>query len=534
MKSYFRINTKELHIDVPKKWIRSVNLVLRGNLSLLVAIIASTISLIAWFYYSSIGYHLAYNDAMSHLAITRRVVDNIKPGIAQMGSVWLPLLHVLMLPTIWINFFWKTGLSGAIISIFSFIITAIFTYKTIKLLTANKIAALVGALILITNTNLLYLQTTALTEPLFIGLFITAMYFFTAWVKRRDILSIILSALFISLATLTRYDGWAVLLFATVALFISTWVTSKNKAEAEGITILFATLAGVGVFLWLLWNQLIFGDAFYFAFGEYSARSQQEVLATVKDLPTVGNFPITISAYYLATIFNIGIFTLIFGLIGWIWFMVKNKQIFMRALGVVFISPLIFNILALYFGHSVLHIAGIYGDTWFNVRYGLIMLPWAVVFTGYLVSHKNILLKVVIVLTLLIQTILFHSSGYVVTLEDGLWGSSRKNVKGTGRWIEDNIGGNDGRILASVSSHDATLFASGLPMKRFIHEGTGKLWQDALKYPDRHAQFVLMRTEDHSDYVSKMMDQVPNFYENYKLIYDDEFADVYILKTYEN
>ncbi|MDG6898547.1 MAG: hypothetical protein JRN24_02285, partial [Nitrososphaerota archaeon] len=39
-----------------------------------------------------------YGDAISHLVISRRIVDWIDPGLAQVGSVWLPMTHIMLLP----------------------------------------------------------------------------------------------------------------------------------------------------------------------------------------------------------------------------------------------------------------------------------------------------------------------------------------------------------------------------------------------------------------------------------------------------
>jgi hypothetical protein len=41
---------------------------------------------------------LLYADAHSHLLIARRVFDSLNPGLAQLGDVWLPLSHLLMVP----------------------------------------------------------------------------------------------------------------------------------------------------------------------------------------------------------------------------------------------------------------------------------------------------------------------------------------------------------------------------------------------------------------------------------------------------
>ena len=44
------------------------------------------------------GALLNYGDAVAHLHIARRVFDSHRPGLSQLGSVWLPLPHLLMIP----------------------------------------------------------------------------------------------------------------------------------------------------------------------------------------------------------------------------------------------------------------------------------------------------------------------------------------------------------------------------------------------------------------------------------------------------
>src|SRR5258708_3701734 len=58
------------------------------------------------------GYLLLYGDAVAHLGIARRIVDSHYPGIAQLGGVWLPLPHLLMLPFIGNMQMWQTGFAA--------------------------------------------------------------------------------------------------------------------------------------------------------------------------------------------------------------------------------------------------------------------------------------------------------------------------------------------------------------------------------------------------------------------------------------
>ena len=67
-------------------------------MTIYITYILSLISIVSFLVFYSNGLGLAYNDARSHLDIGRRVVEGLKPGLAQLGSVWLPLPHILMIP----------------------------------------------------------------------------------------------------------------------------------------------------------------------------------------------------------------------------------------------------------------------------------------------------------------------------------------------------------------------------------------------------------------------------------------------------
>src|SRR3989337_266416 len=109
------------------------------------------------------GLGLAYNDARSHLDIGRRVVEGLKPGLAQLGSVWLLLPHLLMVPTVWNDFMWHSGLAGALQSMASFVATALLIYLFLKKLGVGMVGRLFGVAVFVANLNILYLQSTAMT-----------------------------------------------------------------------------------------------------------------------------------------------------------------------------------------------------------------------------------------------------------------------------------------------------------------------------------------------------------------------------------
>jgi len=486
------------------------------------------VSIGAFWYFHTTNLTLSYNDARSHLNIGRRVVEGLKPGMAQLGSVWLPLPHLLMVPTIWNDYMWHTGLSGAIQSMASFVATGYLIWKILSLLKVSQLGRWVGVIVFATNLNILFLQSTAMTELLLIATMNAGAYELLKYNNNQQILSLIKASFWIMLSTLIRYDGWFLCFYALIFLVGQAWYRKGWKA-GEGIFFLFCTLAGFGIFLWFLWNLLIFGDPLYFAFGPYSAHAQQEQLDIAGVLITKKDIVQSLMTYWYAMAYNSNTWMVLMAAVGAVIIAFdKTLKPSMRIASSVLIAPLIFNILALYLGHSVLFIQGINGNTWFNVRYGIMMMPSIAVFIGYLVDRAKNFRPTIIGLLLLLIFLTF-SNFDAVTIDDGRVGSSQKNVSEVSGWLERNAANEEGFVLISAASHDAIIFSSNLPMKRFIHEGTGTYWENATSSPDRWARWIVMRTNDNNDQTFKLVNQSQALYK-YDLVDSYPFADIYQLK----
>ena len=495
-------------------------LIIAGVLSIL------AISLFIFYYQNGLG--LKYNDARSHLDIGRRVVEGLKPGLAQIGSVWLPLPHLLMVPTIWNDFFWHSGLSGALQSMISFVASGILIYLYLKKLDVGMFGRLFAILIFVANINVLYLTATAMTELLLLATMTAGAYYLMLWAKEEKLFDLIKSAFWIMVSTTVRYDGW--FLFMAVAALIAICIfRKKGYKETEGTVILFATLAGFGIALWFLWNILIFKDPFYFAFGPFSAHTQQQQIYEAGELFTKGNLYLSIKAYLYALFYNTYTLVTLVGLFGAVTFWLeKNLKKEVKIASLALIAPLAFNILALYLGHSVLFVQGVMGDTWFNVRYGMMLLPAIAIFVGYLVEKYKDIRWVFVGLFALVAFFAFVNKD-AVTIDDALIGSSGKNVVEVSGWLAKNLTNQKGYVLISVASHDAIIFSSSLPMKRFIHEGTGDYWKLATGNPKEWATWIVMRTNDMNDMAFKDI-KGTDWETAYTLVDHYPFADIYEIK----
>ena len=126
------------------------------------------------------GAMLNYGDAVAHLHIARRVIDSRRPGLSQLGSVWLPLPHLLMIPFVSVYAWWANGLAGLIPSAMAYVAGCAGIYRLARRWLAPA-ASWIALAFFALNPNLLYMQTTAMTEPLFVCEMIWASVWLVEW-----------------------------------------------------------------------------------------------------------------------------------------------------------------------------------------------------------------------------------------------------------------------------------------------------------------------------------------------------------------
>jgi hypothetical protein len=108
---------------------------------------------IAFFY--SHGWLLYYGDAEAHLNIARRIVDSQTPGYDQLGTPWLPVPHLLMLPFVIRDTLWRNGLAGAIPSGICLVAAGAFLFLAVRRVFGGDAPAFAAAAAFALNPNVL-------------------------------------------------------------------------------------------------------------------------------------------------------------------------------------------------------------------------------------------------------------------------------------------------------------------------------------------------------------------------------------------
>ncbi len=494
------------------------------------------ISVSAWIVVYLLGGTTIYNDAKAHANIPRLVIDNLQPGIAQLGSVWLPLPHLLALPFVWINPLWHSGLAGSLASMGAYIMAVFFTYRTSRTLGFNNVAAILGSAVVALNLNFLYLQSTPLTESLFLGCFAGSIYFMIRYFQTNDIRYLVPLGFLTAAQMLTRYDGWFVAGVQLAILLIFDLAHRKLEFQnVLGRSLLYGFPIFIAGSLWLLYNYLIFGSPLYFALGSYSAKAQQASQFNSTGIITMHDWVISSKAYGLLIGDNIGYLLTTLAVIGLGIFLYRAKQLPALARWLIaglFIAPIVFNILALYLGITAVNTPGLhwnptqqYANQWFNVRYGILILPVIGICIAALASRGKYIVGL-LVAALLAQTAYIVTTG-IITVTDGTVGLSNFRYHDMPDALRNDVRGND-QVLMSFSAYSAVAFDSGLPLKNFIHEGLNQEWKPALRSPQRYnIRWVLMANSSSGEAVHDSLTSSADFHANYHIYQTLESAVLY-------
>src|SRR4051794_19862952 len=164
-------------------------------------------------YFQETGATLLSGDAEAHLNIARRVFDSRTPGWVQLGTTWLPLPHLLMMPLVRNMEMWRTGLAGAIPSALCMALAGTFLFATLLRLFDSVPAATAAAAVFLLNPNTLYLGSIPMTEPALYASLFALLYFTVRFGDKQGWGALIGAGMAALAGSLTRYEMWFLLPF---------------------------------------------------------------------------------------------------------------------------------------------------------------------------------------------------------------------------------------------------------------------------------------------------------------------------------
>jgi len=497
----------------------------------LVAGLAACVSLITFLVYFGRGQILLYGDAVAHINIARRVFDSRTPGPLQLGTVWLPLPHLLMMPFLISDSSWSSGVGGSIPSMVCYVFSVLGIFRLVSGVLSvqsvvkinERIAAWIATIIFAANPNLLYLQTAALTEPVYLAFFIWAVVYFSEFVQSaKNSKSLLKCGACLAAACLTRYDGWflAVTMCAVALLVIWRREGIRGMALHTGLRKFILIAAAAPVF-WLTYNAIVYRNPLEFANGPYSAKGIEQRTATpgAPPHPGAGNLPMAASFFLKSAELNIlqsnwHRLWLALALLGTASVLLFDHRLWTLLFLWV---PLPFYMLSIAFSGIPIFIPPWWPYSLYNARYGVELLPVFAVFVALVAfwgmeffrGGKAIAVALTGVGVLIVASYASALYEQPISFREG-WVNSRTRIA-----LETEIANQlrtltvQSSILMYLGDHGGALQRAGIPLRKIIYEGNHRtwkqpndpegLWEQALANPRKYADFVVAMDHDAVD-----------------------------------
>jgi hypothetical protein len=496
---------------------------------LLVFQLAASISIASFFFYLQRNDLLLYGDAVAHINIARRVFDSRTPGPLQLGTVWLPLPHLLMIPLVASRFLWQTGIGGSIPSMLAYVFSVAGIFQLARTVLpelrdpVTRFAAWLAAAVFAFNPNLIYLQTTAMTEPLYLAFFIWTVVFFAGAIRKcvagevvKANSSLVKSVLCLIGACFTRYDGWLLAAVMSVLVVALAWV--GNFASLRPGAKKFVLLAAAAPALWLAYNAAVYRNPLEFANGPYSAKAIERKTAVPGTPPHPGANDLreAFKYYFKSAQLNVAAGKLQIFWVAALLFGTAVIVLFERKLWPVLLLwiPVPFYMLSIAYSGVPVFLPLWWPYSYYNVRYGIELLPAFAVFAtmaayGLMKFAGRAKARLAVAVIFVVAAAASYAQighGGPVSHQEAVINSRTRNLlerqlAAIFRTLPQNA-----TFLMYLGDHVGAWQQAGIPLAQTINEGNHRpwkqpsdpdgLWERALAYPASYADFVIAFDHD--------------------------------------
>ena len=431
-----------------------------------VAIAAAIGGALAAVVYARLDLTLSHYDARAHLVVARRVLDSLTPGWRQLGALWLPLPHLVNLVPVQWDVAYRSGVIAVAISVLSLAGGLGALARYLRRSGAAIGTAAIVPLGILANPNLLYLQSTPMTEPMLIGGALVALDAVDAWIRSALARDRSRAGWWLAALVLIRYEGWLV---AAGLLAIATPALGRARVR-EALTV--ALYPALAVLAFFSLSRASTGS--WFVTGGFFVPENPSL-----DRPLAALEQIETGLRDLA-----GRVVPAAGVAGAVTALVLLVRRPALALPLALVLPVLLPLSAFTAGHP------------YRIRYMVPLVAgcWALAGAalGRLPRVWQLAAASILAIAALIETRPF-GSGVPMVIEAQRERPQQRARAPVTRYLAAEHDGTP--ILASMGSLGHYMQETariGIDLREYLHEGNGDLWMGALERPHSHVRWILI------------------------------------------
>jgi hypothetical protein len=384
-----------------------------------------------------------------------------------------------------VDVLYRTGAFASLVSIASFAVMVWAAARLVLTMTGSGPGAVTAGVFLLVNPNLLYLQSTPMTEPLTLALVFLVVLWLYEWVADNTadtkaglpVPAKLAAALFA--AAWTRYEAWLILAAALALTGLSMIRRGTGLRRTAGVLARLAVWPALAAALFILNSRVTTGQ--WLVTGGF-----YEVDPTYHGLPLKSLIAVWWGTHRLA-----GYVLEVVAIASGAWLLVR------AAIRPAAAPALI--LLALFAAALLPFYAFVEGHP-FRIRYMVIPAAACALMAGFTVGQFRQRGAIALAGTLLAASVIESPpwSLHTPMLEEAQWDVQRTiERQQVSDCLRDSYHGE--KILASMGStahYMQELSRDGFRISDFLHEGNGAIWTLALATtPDAHAGWMIVEEQ---------------------------------------
>lgn len=195
------------------------------------------------------------HDNSAHLYIPLTVVQNGDTSkFANLGTVWLFLYHIVLIPLVMSDYLYKTGLAGSIINALCVAGSAVVIQKIV-----HGKEGLIAATLFGFNIYSIIHASSSYMIPLGQFLAVFSLIYVYDYLKNASGKSLTKAVFLIMLSTTARYESWPMALMLAGLIIYNETKRGRRWRIFSHIPLIFFGIAG-----WIVYNWAVFGNPFEF------------------------------------------------------------------------------------------------------------------------------------------------------------------------------------------------------------------------------------------------------------------------------
>lgn len=501
------------------------------------------------------GLTIGTGDQAAHLNLSRLAFDSLTPGVTQVGFMWRPLLHIVLVPFTVVDVLYRTGMAAPLLLVPCLGLSAVLFRRMLRAVGCDDFWSSVAAFSFVLQPYVLYFSVVPMTEMLFVTLLLLTLWSFLRWYQHDELRYAFLCAVFLSLAFLARVEGIVLLPIVVAFMLARLAYTRASLSQSAALLLLFSMLASIGVALTMLYG-------FVYSIGVLSFLTPSQLITVVQanDATKVRNgFADVLSVvtiirhafWYIVgkPFFAVAFAFVPFAFLGRSW---KSRLplLILLASPVVFIGFAIFQNKASIVVPELPRFRAPPGSSpagyLIDVRYvltgiGLLFAAPCLVASTVVGALRRRGLKKVAVgfsalfLIALLSTSIPHSA--LLMSQDFSWVRNDKAFSGIpgagvylpGEYLREHY--DFGFILASHQNNDRTFITAEIPLDKYVQEANYRYFEQATREPWLFARWVLVSVDGGGKMNPFILraENLPDFSHYYSLVYQTDRTRVYKL-----